>query len=91
MKIKKYVIYLVVLSFFVNIIGCATLQYPETPKGKATFFDGSYHRLVNEFIIEAAWADQETHKEMLNKRRDALVAAYMPIRAISDYCCWRNH
>ena len=84
MKIKKYATYLVVLSFFVNIVGCATLQYPATPKGKAVLFDGSYHRLVNEFIIEAAWADRETHKEILDKRRTALVAAYVPIRTISE-------
>jgi hypothetical protein len=81
MRLKKVLILLVSICFFVT--GCATMQYPETPKGKATFFTGSYHRLINEYNTELAWATQETHKEILSQRRDALIKAYVPIRIMS--------
>ena len=81
---KKLVCVILSVLFFMNIVGCATMQYPETPMGKATFFAGSFHRLVNDYEIEAAWATQESHKQILDKRRTALVTAYIPTRIMVD-------
>jgi hypothetical protein len=81
---KKLVCIILSVLFFMNIVGCATMQYPQTPTGKATFFAGSFHRLVNEYEIEAAWATQESHKQILSSRRTALVTAYIPIRIMTD-------
>ena len=81
---KKTVSIILSVLFIANFVGCATLQYPKTPAGKATFFAGSYHRLVNEYEIEASWATQESHRQILNDRRTALVGAYVPIRIMTD-------
>jgi hypothetical protein len=81
---KKSVCVILSVLFLMNIVGCATMQYPETPMGKSTFFAGSFHRLVNEYEIEASWATQESHKQILNSRRTALVSAYIPIRVMTD-------
>ena len=66
------------------VFGCAglTVQYPDTPIGQATFFAGSYHKLVDQYVLEKSWATNPGHVEMLKYRRSALVHTDLSIRII---------
>ena len=67
------------------LMACAGMMfYPETPMGKAAFFNSSYHKLVDQYNTEAATITAPSYKTILEGRRVALANAHGPIRSVSN-------
>ena len=72
MKIKKYVIYLVVLSFFVNFVGCAGMsgQSLDTAHKRANFMMRNFDAFFDTYNAQANWSNLTAYEiKMLNTKR----------------------